>query len=73
MAPFMDASRIVGSRLKGRVGMASLALLAVSCSPVVSAQAYPSKPIRLIIPSSAGGGIDLLARIMAPRLSELMG
>ncbi len=36
-------------------------------------QPYPNKPIRLIIASAAGGGIDLLARIMVPRFSELMG
>ncbi len=37
------------------------------------AQPYPAKPVRLIIASAAGGGIDLLARIMAPKFSEFMG
>jgi tripartite-type tricarboxylate transporter receptor subunit TctC len=37
------------------------------------AQQYPGKPIRLIVASAAGGGIDLLARIMAPKLSQFMG
>lgn len=36
-------------------------------------QTYPAKPIRLIVASSAGGGIDLLARIMAPKFAELVG
>jgi tripartite-type tricarboxylate transporter receptor subunit TctC len=36
-------------------------------------QQYPAKPIRLIVASSAGGGIDLLARIIAPRFAELIG
>lgn len=50
------------------------ALLASVLAPLaLCAQSYPSKPIRLIVASSAGGGIDLLARIMAPRFSELMG
>jgi len=36
------------------------------------AQNYPSKPIRLIIPFTAGGGTDLVARSIAQRLSELI-
>ena len=39
------------------------------CLPAV-AQDYPSKPIRLIVPWSPGGGTDVLARIIAARLSE---
>jgi tripartite-type tricarboxylate transporter receptor subunit TctC len=34
---------------------------------------YPTKPIRLIVPLSPGGGTDNLTRIMAPRLIELLG
>jgi tripartite-type tricarboxylate transporter receptor subunit TctC len=37
------------------------------------AQAYPSKPIRFIVPYPAGGGVDMLARVVAPRLSERLG
>ena len=40
----------------------------------VSAQApYPSKPIRVIVPSSAGGGTDIIARIVSPKLNERLG
>ena len=53
-------------------------LLAVAlCSLLVThfgtaaAQTYPSKPIRLIAPSSTGGGIDTLARIVAQAASSL--
>ncbi|MGE5523453.1 MAG: tripartite tricarboxylate transporter substrate binding protein [Rhodospirillaceae bacterium] len=38
-----------------------------------SAQHYPSKPIRFIVPYPAGGGVDMLARVVAPRLSERLG
>jgi len=42
--------------------------------PIVHAQgAYPTKPIRLIVPSVAGGGTDISARLIAPRLSEYLG
>jgi tripartite-type tricarboxylate transporter receptor subunit TctC len=37
------------------------------------AQAYPAKPIRLIVPTTPGGSVDTLARTIAPRLSERFG
>jgi len=37
------------------------------------AQAYPSKPIKIIIPFAPGGASDFVGRIMQPRLSELLG
>ena len=39
----------------------------------VSAQSYPSKPIRLVVGYSPGGGNDLIARIVAARLQEKLG
>src|SRR6202007_1707072 len=36
-------------------------------------QDYPSKPVRMIEPFGAGGGPDLLARAISPKLSELWG
>jgi tripartite-type tricarboxylate transporter receptor subunit TctC len=38
-----------------------------------STQDYPAKPVRIIDPFGAGGGPDLLARALAPKLSELWG
>jgi len=35
--------------------------------------AYPIRPIRLIVPSSPGGGTDASARIISPKLSSLLG
>jgi tripartite-type tricarboxylate transporter receptor subunit TctC len=58
--------------------MSLLKTLAVSftlvCAPVAAlAQAYPAKPIRIIVPYSAGGGADNAARVLAPRLSQQLG
>jgi tripartite-type tricarboxylate transporter receptor subunit TctC len=39
----------------------------------VVAQTYPDKPVRLIVPFSAGSAVDTLARIPAQKLSELWG
>jgi tripartite-type tricarboxylate transporter receptor subunit TctC len=37
------------------------------------AQAWPSKPIRVVVPFPAGGGIDTVARIVVPKMSEALG
>ena len=62
------------AQLKLAAAFVALAL----CMPApVSAQpdsaAYPSRPIRMIVGFGAGGGTDSMARIAAPKLSELLG
>lgn len=51
-----------------------LVLTAMLAAPhVVRAQAYPSKPIRLVVPYAAGGGTDFVGRAIADKLSAAFG
>jgi tripartite-type tricarboxylate transporter receptor subunit TctC len=53
-----------------RLAAVALALCAV---PVVQAQNYPAKPVRIMVGYSPGGGVDTTARIVAAALSDLWG
>ena len=53
-----------------RICLALVALLVFQGS--VNAQ-YPSRPIRLLVPNPPGGATDTLARVVSPRLGELLG
>ncbi len=48
------------------------AALALASAPAL-AQDWPTHPVTMVVPFAAGGGGDLIARILAPRLSELLG
>lgn len=52
---------------------ASLAVALCASWGAVEAQTYPSRPIRLIIGSFPGGGIDFVGRVVAQRMSENLG
>jgi tripartite-type tricarboxylate transporter receptor subunit TctC len=43
------------------------------CAGFVAAQSYPSKTIRVIVPYAPGGSTDVVFRILAPRLTEILG
>jgi tripartite-type tricarboxylate transporter receptor subunit TctC len=53
--------------------LGAAALAATASSPVAWAQVYPSRPVRLIVGFPAGGGGDIVARLMAQWLSERLG
>jgi len=45
----------------------------MAAMPAFSAESYPGKPIRFIVPFPPGGGTDAFARILSPKLTEYLG
>ena len=59
-------NRLLQSVLMGALSMSALPL-------VVSAQTFPDKPIRILVPFPPGGGTDFVSRIVGSKLAELTG
>lgn len=53
-----------------RPALATLAVLLSLTAAPLHAQTYPDRPIKIIVPSGPGGGYDLLARTLGPKLSD---
>jgi tripartite-type tricarboxylate transporter receptor subunit TctC len=56
-----------------RLTAALVLALAFAPAPAPAQAPYPSKPIRMIVPFAPGGASDFVARIISPRLGELLG
>jgi tripartite-type tricarboxylate transporter receptor subunit TctC len=53
--------------------MVAVMVAVLAASPAAWAQEFPTKPIRIIVPYSPGGGTDTVARLMAERLTASLG
>ncbi|TWA92575.1 Bug family tripartite tricarboxylate transporter substrate binding protein [Bradyrhizobium stylosanthis] len=61
-------------RLRNWLMMAASAVLAIGQVPAISqTSSWPDRPLTMVVPLAAGSGIDVLARVLSPRLSEILG
>jgi len=65
--------RSTRSRLSRRALLAGAGAIAAALAAPALAQAWPARPIKLAVPFAAGGGTDVLARVLAQALSEKLG
>ncbi len=66
----------MGARARKALDLAALlaaAVVSVLVAPAALAQDYPNKNVRIVAPSTPGGGFDLVARVLGNKLSEQMG
>jgi tripartite-type tricarboxylate transporter receptor subunit TctC len=59
--------------MKRLLGLAAAAAVAVLFSTSVHAQAYPSKPIRVIVPYPVGGAVDIMTRLVTVHMQQTLG
>lgn len=55
-----------------RLALLALAVFSAGAGPA-AAQTWPQRPVTMVVPFAAGGGTDLLGRIVAKRLTEILG
>ena len=59
--------------MRRRDFITAIAALAAASPTAALAQTYPSRPITMVVPFAAGGAFDVMGRILAARMSEIVG
>jgi tripartite-type tricarboxylate transporter receptor subunit TctC len=59
--------------MRARAAATIAGALLIACASQSAAQNYPSRPLRIIVPQSAGGSTDLVARPLARKLADALG
>jgi len=69
----MNPFAMIATHPMTKAAFAAAALLLMGQTAGFAAQGYPERPIRLIIPLSAGGSADIVGRLLTQKLGESMG
>src|SRR5262245_57666067 len=66
-------SRVLVDAMRRRDFIKVMAGMTAAWPIAAHAQTYPSRPITMVVPFAAGGGFDVMGRILAARMSEILG
>lgn len=72
-SPMSATPKLVNLSKRTSLLSALMACCAITFSANASAQTWPSKPLRIVVPFAAGGTTDILARAIAPELQRALG